>query len=99
MNIEDKLKLVLLKYIEGNNLQINNTRHYQKVTFNNQIIAIFFYYTRELYFTKYFSLYFMLPPESEDKLVKVFFEEVIYPSLDFPHDSKTYKFAGLYNPD
>ena len=99
MNIEDKLKLVLLKYIEGNNLQINNSRHYQKVTFNNKIIAIFFYHTRELYFTKYFSLYLMLPPKSVDSFVKVFFEEVILPSLNFPHNSKTYNFAGLYDPD
>ena len=41
----------------------------------------------------------MLPPKSVDSFVKVFFEEVILPSLNFPHNSKTYNFAGLYEPD
>lgn len=99
MNIEEKLKLILLEYLQGNELQIENARHYQKVFLNKQIIAIFFLFTRDLFFTKNFSLYSMLPSESGDKLAKVFFEEVILPSLDSPHNSKTYKFEGLYNPD
>lgn len=99
MNIEDKLRLILREYIKGGELQIENARHYQKVILDKEIIAIFFFFTRDLFFTKYFSLYSMLPSESGDKLAKVFFEEVILPSLDSPHNSKTYKFEGLYNPD
>lgn len=99
MNIEDKLRLILIEYLNSGELRIENARHYQKVILDKEVIAIYFFFTREIFLTKYFSLYFMLPPESGDKLVKVFFEEVIHPGLDFPHDSKTYKFAGLYNPN
>lgn len=99
MNIEDKLRLILREYIKGGELQIKNALNYQKVILNKEIIAIFFFSTQDLFFTQYFSLYFMLPPESIEKLVKVFFEEVILPNLDSPNDSKTYKFAGLSNID